>query len=217
LFCSREELFSVAQLLYRLLCLPEMATLVRGVDKKAGPDAVADARVYGRSKFDLVDRTAAASAERCNDQLLSLKKSGEHYGDMLALCRFQVNGSLRADARGRLKNPREQPTPEIGVIRCIQLGFAGAGIGDDLLPDGEVGVSTDVEVLKTLGRRPGSGSGAPGTQLCAARLDENLCSRAYGRELSFQFVESLCPLNGLDLRFEPGFRFEVSRYTRINS
>ena len=178
-----EKLAFAAQLSDDLLSLPEVAALMRGVDEEAGPDAVANSRIHRRGDLYLVNGAPAASAQSRYDSLLPLEKSGEHGCNLAALGRLQRNHCFRADSSWRLKKPGQEASPKIGVVGCIRPGFAGAGIGDDLLPDGEVGIRTQIEVLKALGNRPGPRGWGPGAQLVAAGADERLRTRADGGEL----------------------------------
>ena len=127
-----------------------------GIDQKAGPDAVTNARIHRRCDLNLVNGATAASAQGPCDAFLPLKKSVQDEFDLPAFGGFQVKNSFLTGSGRRLKNPGQQTSPKIGAIGRIHFGFARGGIGNDLLPDGEVGICTDVEMLKAFGRRPGA-------------------------------------------------------------
>ena len=134
-----------------LFGLPEVATLMRGVDQKARPDAVTDACIDRRRHLYLVNSAAAATAQGGKNPLLTFKKSIEDRLHVVACCRLEMRRSPGTDAGGWFQDPGEKAAPEIGAIGPVEFRLAGTRSGDDLLPDGKVSIGAEVEVLKALG------------------------------------------------------------------
>lgn len=187
------------------------------VDQEAGPDAITQARINRRAHLDFIDGPPTAPPQSGDHSRLPLEKPLEYWCHLITVKRFEWHRSFRTYPRGWFQNPREKTTPEIGTIRRARRLPARAGIGNHLLPDGEIGIGTHVQVLNALCNRPGS----------RRRLDRTLRSRrsnqllevlANDGELAFQFVERLCPRSSTALRLcKDRISCKSSSCTRITS
>ena len=209
-------LVRATELFHHPLGLPQVAALVCGIDEEAGPDAIANARVDRRCEFDLVDGAAPAEVQSRNDALLPIEEAGEHDGNFFAVDGLKWKQSFRSDSCRRFENPGKQAAPEVGDVGSVQLCLARACIGDDLLPDGEIGVGAEAEVLEALGDCPGTRSRGFCAQSYAGRLDQSLGLGAQGGELSFKLIEGFGPFDSERPGAVDCGGFDFLRYTRIS-
>jgi len=126
-----------------------------------------------------------------DNAVLPIAEAFEDLHDIIALQRLKVSKCFGADARRRLEDPRKQASPEIRALGRVEFSFAGAGCRDDLLPDGEVDVAGEVEVLEALDRGPGTWRGRGGAEVLPCRGYQCLEAGADRGELGFEVVESL--------------------------